>query len=105
MVRARRSWRGGGLHLRWLRRGFDVRARAEPLAPVMFEVAGTFFGWVAQAWEVNPGNVGAAVMGFVEFAVEEEPAHETIVAEVPGAFDDVAFAEGVADVLARGPID
>ena len=40
----------------------------------------------------------------VEFAVQQQRAHEAIRAEVPRAFDHIAFGEGVAHELSRGPI-
>ena len=41
----------------------------------------------------------------IVFAVEKQGAHKAIVTEIPRALDDVAFAEGVANVLARGPVE
>jgi hypothetical protein len=45
------------------------------------------------------------VVGQVPLAVQQDLGHQPVVAEVPGALDDVALAERVADVLAGGPVD
>ena len=41
----------------------------------------------------------------VPFTVKEDPGHQPVMAEVPGAVDHVSVGEGVTDVLAGGPVD
>src|SRR3954465_13293653 len=82
------------------RSGLQIWARAEPLTPILAEVARAFVIGCSEPREVNPGNVGPAMMGLIKLAMQKNPTHEPIVAQVPCALDDVAFAEGVADVLA-----
>ena len=78
--------------------------RAEPKPPVLFEIAWPRLARVREPGQIIPRKVGPPMMIQIPLPVEQNPAHQTIVIQIPSPLDYIALRKGVADVLSRRPI-